>query len=85
MVSSDRAKTHGDKLINHQNIARLWTAYLRNEGLIDAPDIVDAHQAAMLLALLKVARTSAGSHNPDNYVDLAGYAGCAGEIAARSE
>lgn len=76
LVGGDRARTHGDKLENHDNIADLWTAYLGVE--------ISALQAAMMLALLKVARTKTGSHNPDNYVDLAGYAGCAGEIADRT-
>lgn len=35
---------------------------------------------AMLMALLKVARIKAGD-KADSFVDLAGYAACAGEIA----
>ena len=81
LVSDDRAKTHGPKEVNHANIGRLWTAYLQNENILPPGITIDAHLAAMMLALLKVARTSAGAHNPDDYVDLAGYAGCAGEIA----
>ena len=38
---------------------------------------------ATMMGLLKVARIATGS-NPDSFVDLAGYAACAGEIAERS-
>ena len=31
LVSKSRHDTHGDKVINHENIARLWTAYLQNK------------------------------------------------------
>ena len=79
LVSGDRHKTHGDKVENHQNIAALWNAYLGYrlpEGCQLTPLDV-----ALMMSLLKVARTKLGAHNPDNYVDLAGYAGVAGEIA----
>ena len=38
----------------------------------------------MMMALLKVARAAAGI-KADNYVDLAGYAACAGEIDASKD
>jgi hypothetical protein len=34
------------------------------------------------MELFKIARRHSGSYNADDYVDAAGYAGCAGEIAA---
>lgn len=73
LVGGDRHRTHGDKFENFNNIAALWSAYL---GIGLSP-----LQAANMMALMKVARTKTGSHNPDDYVDTAGYAGCAGEIA----
>jgi len=35
-----------------------------------------------MMILLKMARQMTGEYNPDDFVDMAGYAGCAGEIAA---
>jgi hypothetical protein len=35
----------------------------------------------MMMALLKIARIASGQTKEDNYVDLCGYAACAGEIA----
>lgn len=86
LVDGDRDRTHGEKLRNHENIAQLWNAYLRIRD--DPPNLrvigiapLTAHDVALMMALLKIARTQLGEHNPDNYVDLAGYAACAGEIA----
>ena len=31
LVNGDRDKTHGNKIINHENISRLWSAYLQNK------------------------------------------------------
>ena len=42
-----------------------------------------AKDVAMMLALLKVARIKTGVKG-DSYVDLAGYAACAGEIATET-
>lgn len=72
LVSGDRDRTHGDKLINHNNIALLWSAYL--EFKITPKDV------AILMVLLKLARTKAGQHNIDDYVDACGYAAIAGEL-----
>ena len=31
LVSKDREEKHGDKVINHENISRLWTGYIQNK------------------------------------------------------
>jgi len=75
LVGGDRAKQHGDKATNHQNIANLWTAYLGTP--------VTADQVAIMMVLLKVARTKTGAVNRDDFVDMAGYAGVAAEIVGK--
>jgi len=77
LVGGNRAATHGDKVQNHRNIAALWSAYM---GVA-----FTAHDVALMMALLKIARTKTGTFNADDYVDLAGYAGCAAEIRERME
>ena len=72
LVSEDRHQTHGDKTINHVNIAKLWSAYKEVE--------FTAHDVAIMMALLKVARTKLGNVNRDDYVDACGYMSIAGEI-----
>ena len=44
LVTGPRAKTYGDKIRNHANIGKLWSAYLDKE--------ITAHDAAVMLALL---------------------------------
>lgn len=81
LVAGDRAKTHGDKLINHRNIAHLWTGWLRARGLIQNGCSLTAHDVAMLMSFLKASRTLTGTHNIDDYIDGSAYQSIAGEIA----
>jgi hypothetical protein len=78
LVGGDRAKQHGPKVKNHQNIADHWNAYLGDR--LKTP--ITALDVALMMLELKIARTKAGAYNPDDYNDMAGYSGCAGEIAA---
>ena len=78
LVSDDRAKTHGDKIVNHENIARLFSAYLTNK--FQAVININAEDVAQLMTLLKIARSQAGQHNIDDYVDGAAYMAIAGEL-----
>lgn len=82
LVGGDRARTHGDKTDNHRRIALLWQGYLDARRNPSAP--LTPLDAAHMMALLKIARTQTGSDNPDDYIDLAGYAGVAAEIAFAS-
>jgi hypothetical protein len=79
LVGGDRAETHGDKEENFGKTAVLWNAWLAIRG---GPQPIDAHDVGVLLMLAKLARTQGGRYNPDDYVDMAGYAACAGEVAA---
>ena len=76
LVGGDRARQHGQPQAAHMRIAALWSAYL------DLP--ITAHDVAILMVLLKVGRTSTGSLNLDDYVDVAGYAGIAAELASHA-
>ena len=73
-VTKDRAATHGDAEDNFRRIADLWNAYL---GVDDITSI----DVAVMLALLKVARIRSNQTHVDNWIDIAGYAACGGEIA----
>ena len=81
LVSGDRHKKHGDKIVNHENIARLWSGYLQNKTQLKIQLLPE--DVANLMILLKVARSQAGEHNIDDYVDTCGYASIAGEIAEK--
>lgn len=71
-VCGNREQDYGSPEENFGRIARLWTVYLGYE-------VTDVDVAA-LLALLKIARIASGHAKEDNWVDLAGYAACGGEL-----
>jgi len=83
LVSESRHDKHGDKVINHENIARLWTSYLQNKFKIAL--VILPEDVACLMTLLKLARTQAGKFNLDDYIDACGYAAIAGEIANKRQ
>ena len=72
LIAGDREKDYGDKVNNHKNIAKLWSSYLDTE--------IRAHDVAILMTLLKVARTKLGAVSEDTYIDMAAYSAIAGEI-----
>lgn len=84
LVGGDRAHTHGtDKARNHANIAALWNAYLSIREHPDDP--LTALDVAHMMVLLKTARTQYGDTNPDDHIDMVGYAAIAGEIAGERD
>ena len=72
LVQGQREKDYGDKTENHNNIARLWSAYLEIK--------IEAHDVALMMALLKMARTKLGEVSKDTYTDMSAYSAIAGEI-----
>jgi len=72
LLSGKRQHEYGNKKENHENISRLWSAYL------DHP--VSAHDVAILMLLLKVARAKFGNPSSDTYIDMVGYSAIAGEL-----
>ena len=77
LVNGDRHKDYGDKTENHKNIAKLWSAYLDTK--------VEPHDVAIMMALLKMARTKLGAVSKDTYIDMAAYGAIAGEIQFKKE
>ena len=72
-VLRDRDREYGTPEDSFAMIADLWTTYLQERVVIAPRDV------AAMMALLKIARISR-SCKRDNWVDLAGYAACGGEI-----
>lgn len=75
-VTTDRAATHGPAEQTFGMIAGLWSQVL---GRPVRPD-----QVALMLGLLKIGRAWNNPGHMDNWVDLAGYAACGGELAAQA-
>ena len=76
-MSGKRHHEYGDKKTNHNNIAKLWSAYL----CID----LNAHDVAILMLLLKIARTKSGNPTEDTYIDMVGYSAIAGEVCENNK
>ena len=71
-VCGDREQSYGSPENNFSTIAELWTAY---KGIpLTAVDV------AVFLSLVKIGRIASGHGKADNWIDLAGYAACGGEI-----
>lgn len=70
-VCGEREQDYGTPEDSFAIIGKLWAAYM---GVDFTPKDV-----AMMMALLKIARIKNGD-KADSFVDLAGYAACAGEI-----
>lgn len=81
-VCVDRENTYGEPEDNFATIANFWSEYLFAKGVLEK--LIDSDDVAMMMALLKIARIATGNPKADNYVDLAGYAACAGEIATKN-
>lgn len=76
-VCGQREHDYGNPEDNFQRIADLWSAYLGNGTRFSPKDV------AVMMVLLKAARIRTGTGTDDSFIDIAGYAACAGEIAAR--
>lgn len=87
-VCGNREHNYGEPEDNFQTIGLLLAVYLRAahpELAYKMPiNGIDAKDVAAMMALLKIARI-ATTDKEDSFVDLAGYAACAGEIAAKEK
>lgn len=61
----ERPDQHGEPEDSFSRIADFWSTYLDTH--------IDADQVAMMMALLKVARSAEGVYDDDNPRDIAGY------------
>lgn len=82
-VCGEREQDYGTPEDNFTTIGLLWGVYLRAAhpeiAKVMSANGVTAKDVAVMMALLKAARIATGT-SEDSFVDLAGYAACAGEI-----
>lgn len=72
ITNGNREEHYGKPEDNFQRIANLWSSYLGKQ--------VTPTDVAALMILMKVARTQNDPFHIDSWVDICGYAACAGEI-----
>lgn len=70
-------RNYGTPEDNFGVVAQLWSVY------IDAP--VSAEDVSAMQIMLKLARVKTGVAKDDNWIDIAGYAACGGEIGGIAE
>lgn len=80
-VCTDRNQQYGEPEDNFRTISMLWSVYLCARGM-DQP--LGAADVGAMMALFKLGRIATGGNKADNFIDLAGYAACAGEISTES-
>ena len=68
---------------NFAFIAELWESYLRR--IVPAHVCLRPMDVAIMMTLLKIARIGTGTQTEDSFVDLAGYAACAAELAGQEQ
>ena len=73
LITGDREKNYGSTHTNFSRIAALWSVVLDHD--------VDAHQVALCLAQLKVARLIETSDHEDSWCDGVGYLAIGAELA----
>lgn len=80
-ICGDREEDYGSPEDNFLTIAQLWEPYLKRKCVSLGADVcVVGEDVAVLLALVKIGRIASGNAKADNWIDLAGYAACGGEI-----
>lgn len=76
VINGERQDQYGSPEDNFRLIAQLWNVAF-NDKLVAG---FTAHDVAIAMSLLKIARIQTGAGKADSYVDLAGYAALAADI-----
>lgn len=95
LITGNRQIMYGSPDESFEAIGYMWGVYLREVypeiTKVFAINQITAKDVAVMMALLKIVRAardkrvySEDSDYPDTYIDLAGYAALAGEIATKS-
>ncbi len=77
IINGERQNQYGDPEDSFAQIARYWTAFLSTKPIDES---ISAHDVAMMLILMKVARCKGQEYKEDNYIDAAGYIALANDM-----
>lgn len=72
LIYGDRAQAYGEYSVEAERLARMWGAFLQVD--------IRPEQVPAMMVLLKLARLSNDPAHQDSWIDIAGYAGCAGKL-----
>lgn len=80
IITEDRNDTYGEPEESFEDIATLWNAYLFLKKKYHMCPVITSEDVGLMMVLFKIGRQITGEGKLDNYVDMAGYCACAGEI-----
>ncbi len=81
-VNGSREGSYGKPERSFGVIAQMWNAYMKAKG--SSTHLTETDVATMMM-LLKISRIATGRYVDDNWVDIAGYAACGGEIQSMGD
>ena len=86
LINGDRNLQYGAPIDDFSLTAQLWEAYLRRlmeTRNLEVP-MLDPHDVAVLLILVKISRLAQTPEKRDHWLDIAGYAGCGWECVTET-
>lgn len=72
LIYGDRAQAYGSYEAEATKLATMWSQFLGVH--------IDSAQVPAMMIMLKLCRLSNNPTHRDSWVDIAGYAGCAGKL-----
>lgn len=75
----ERGTRYGNAEASGEDVAAIWSAYLRRK-LVEP---ISAREVYWMMAMLKAVRSNSSPDDPDHYIDGAGYPALAGEVSLR--
>lgn len=81
-VCGDREQDYGSPEKSFMAIGKLWEIYLLEKFQQRRGTKILPEDVAAMMCLFKIARIATGHGKADNWIDLAGYAACGGELEA---
>lgn len=88
-VCGDRDQQYGSPENSFAAIGAFWGEYLWHKYGLGKPEnsvginFITPEDVAVMMVLFKCARIATGQNKADNWVDIAGYAACGGEIGGK--
>ena len=84
IVTKDREEQYGSPEDNFATIAEFWTTYVKTRCVSPEADVnISPADVGAMMVLHKTARIAGGSEKADTFIDIAGYAACAGELMSK--
>lgn len=83
LIVGDRNEDYGDPHDDFGLTADLWQLYLTRITERKKGFIIEPHDVAVMMALLKISRLSWTPDKRDHWVDIAGYIGCGWDCVTR--